>query len=105
MGNRLEQRPFKSSFNYFINDEDFLKWRINCKFYLNYFLKDGKPLFGAEGQQEAFHFWILIICGLCVPIMLLPKPILTYLNAQKKQKGNHVKLEEEVIFAFINFIV
>lgn len=62
------------------------------KIFLNGGSVDGKPLFGAEGQQEAFHFWILIICGICVPIMLFPKPILQHLNAKKKQHGS-----EEVI--------
>ena len=33
--------------------------------------------------------------------MLFPKPILTYLNAQKKKKGDHVALNEDVNILFI----
>jgi hypothetical protein len=42
----------------------------------------------------------MIICGICVPIMLFPKPILMHLNAKKKS-GDHVALQEEVIFNFL----
>lgn len=33
------------------------------------------------------HFWIVIICAICVPMMLFPKPILVYLNQGKQQQS------------------
>jgi V-type H+-transporting ATPase subunit a len=55
---------------------------------------DGKPLWGGPGEQENFHFWILIICGICVPIMLFPKPIIQYMKSNSNRKGFNNLIEE-----------
>jgi V-type H+-transporting ATPase subunit a len=43
------------------------------------------PLWGLDDYhtQESFHQWILIIVGICIPLMLFPKPIITYLRQGK----------------------
>ncbi len=55
---------------------------------------DGKPLWGGPGEQENFHFWILIVCGICVPIMLFPKPIIQYMKSNNNKKGFNNLIEE-----------
>ena len=60
---------------------------------------DGKPLFGdAQGKlQESLHFGIFIIALICIPIMLLPKPIIMYCSAGKPQKkGEYDAMAEGV---------
>lgn len=53
------------------------------------------PLFGEpRGPQENFHFWVLVISGICVPIMLLPKPILLYLRDKNSNHGYDQFIEE-----------
>ena len=55
------------------------------------------PLFGLpNGSQENFHFWVLVISAVCVPIMLLPKPIILYLRDKDSNHGFD-KFIEEVI--------
>jgi V-type H+-transporting ATPase subunit a len=65
------------------------------------------PLWGGPGEQENFHFIILIICGICVPLMLFPKPIITYLRAKKHDTGFDRLVEEvynNIIYNYFNFI-
>lgn len=56
-------------------------------------------------KQETFHVWVLIICGICIPIILFPKPILLYLKQTKSnekhsfnkfvdEEGNQLESEE-----------
>jgi V-type H+-transporting ATPase subunit a len=58
---------------------------------LNIFLKggsvEGKPLYGdTDGStQETIHLIILCICLLCIPIMLIPKPIILYIKQNKSE--------------------
>jgi V-type H+-transporting ATPase subunit a len=61
-----------------------------------------QPLFGEpHGAQENFHFWILVISGICVPIMLFPKPIILYLRDRNSQHGFDKFIEEVIILIFI----
>lgn len=51
---------------------------------------EGKPLYGEEGSQEALHKAILIIALLCVPLMLLPKPLILHFGRkQNEHKGEY----------------
>jgi len=58
---------------------------------LNIFLKggsvEGKPLYGdSDGStQERIHLIILGLCLICIPIMLIPKPIILYLKQNKPE--------------------
>lgn len=58
---------------------------------------DGKPLWGEAADQENLHMWILIIAGICVPIMLFPKPIIQYMRSSSKKQQGFNNLIEEVI--------
>jgi len=52
------------------------------------------PIWGLDDyhQQENFHSLVLIIAGLCVPIILFPKPILLYMRQSASHKnGNSQK--------------
>jgi V-type H+-transporting ATPase subunit a len=85
----------------------FIKWSINWKddtsqapsiitLLMNIFLKggsvDGRPLWGgsnADGYtQENVQFWLLIICLICVPVILIPKPFI--LNRKHKNAGGAI---------------
>ncbi len=84
----------------------FIKWSIDwtksptgppsiISLLMNVFLGggsvDGKPLF--EGQ-ETFNKTILYIALVCVPILLFPKPIITFYT-QGKKASNELEHEEE----------
>ena len=62
---------------------------------MNLFLKLGsvenKPLFYLSDPsfQENLQYYFLIISLICLPIILLPKPILTYLHLNKNKNHNH----------------
>jgi V-type H+-transporting ATPase subunit a len=60
---------------------------------MNIFLKGGsvdhKPLWGGEYTQETFHFFLLIIALICIPILLFPKPIILYLRSKNRPQGYH----------------
>jgi V-type H+-transporting ATPase subunit a len=47
--------------------------------------------------QETFQMSILIICGLCIPILLFPKPIILYLRQKKSAGDNYHEFNEEEI--------
>lgn len=63
---------------------------------MNLFLKvgsvEGKPLFYLSEPtfQENLQFYFLMISLICLPIILFPKPILTYLNLNKHKNQTHV---------------
>jgi V-type H+-transporting ATPase subunit a len=80
----------------------FIKWSVNWEddsskapsiitLLINIFLKkgsvDGKPLFIGTEFQETLHNYLLIVCLICIPLILIPKPILLYKKQQKEQ--NH----------------
>lgn len=53
------------------------------------------PLFGQPyGAQSNLHFWILILSGICVPVMLFPKPILQWMKAKQHNPGFDRFVEE-----------
>lgn len=54
--------------------------------FLSFGSVDGKPLF--EGQQD-LNFSIFIIALICIPVLLIPKPVLVYMNQQKENNSNH----------------
>jgi len=60
---------------------------------MNIFLKkgsvDNKPVFGTTIEQESINFYFLIICLICIPLILIPKPILVF---RKKLSENVDKL-------------
>lgn len=85
----------------------FIKWSIDWSvdtsrapsiitMLMNIFLKkgsvEGKPLWGDAETQETFHFWLLIVCVLCIPVILIPKPIIIY-RRQKSEKARRLKEE------------
>lgn len=57
---------------------------------MNIFLKGGsvdeKPLFNLANPafQESLQFYFFIIALICLPILLLPKPFITYFNHKKE---------------------
>ena len=62
---------------------------------MNIFLGMGKvgstPLWGGEGSQESFHFIVfgilyikIVIAIICIPLLLIPKPLLIYFSQKKK---------------------
>ena len=78
----------------------FIKWSVDWRqvstgppslitLLMNIFLAfgsvDGKPLF--HGQEE-LNFTIFLIALFCIPVLLFPKPIITYFN-QQKSHNNH----------------
>jgi len=93
----------------------FIKWSIDWGLYgtgnapsiinqlMNIFLAMGsvgdKPLWGGIGVQQNFHFLVLIISVICVPLMLFPKPIITYLrqknSSHKENKNEYQMINEE----------
>jgi len=96
----------------------FIKWSINWYLYLgpapdfnmtapsiitqlmNIFLALGDvgkyPLWGGDGVQKSFHQLALITSLICIPILLFPKPIITFLG-QKKQPHYEEFHNEEMI--------
>ena len=80
---------------------------------LNVFLKggsvDNQPLYGKEdgSSQESMHQFILVAALLCVPLMLLPKPIILYLrqhNENPFEDRRNLHIEEEKVRFLINII-
>ncbi len=65
---------------------------------MNIFLNGGsvdhKPLWGNEEIQVKTHQWFLIICLICVPILLFPKPILLYRRQIHEEQENKKKDKE-----------
>ena len=65
---------------------------------INIVIKKGSvndlPLWGTVKEQEGFHLFILIVCVLLIPIMLLPKPIIDYYRYKKKKERKENHLEE-----------
>ena len=65
---------------------------------LNMFLNGGSvgeqgqklPLWGRDDytKQETFQFYCLIICVICVPLMLIPKPIFEYMKMSSEEPNN-----------------
>jgi V-type H+-transporting ATPase subunit a len=61
------------------------------------------PLWGLDDyrKQENFHHLILIVCGICIPLMLFPKPIIAYFSQkshsphQNNKKDNYNKFIDE----------
>ena len=45
---------------------------------------DGKPMWGSIEAQELTHLILLIIALICIPLLLIPKPIIEY----KKKQNN-----------------
>lgn len=70
---------------------------------MNIFLKlgsvDGKPLYNLSEPafQENLQFYFLIISLICLPILLFPKPIMTYLKNNKNNSthDNYEALPDE----------
>jgi V-type H+-transporting ATPase subunit a len=76
----------------------FVKWTIDwshdpskapniISLLMNIFLKggsvDGKPLYMDSEFQETIHYWVLIICVICIPFLLIPKPFIVHKQQQK----------------------
>lgn len=59
--------------------------------FLNLGSVDGKPLFNREDAsfQENLQFYFLLVALVCLPILLFPKPIITYLQHAKKHANVH----------------
>ncbi len=64
--------------------------------FLNLGSVDGKPLYYIENPafQENLQFYFLIISLICLPILLLPKPIITYLQHSKSDEHSHKKVSD-----------
>lgn len=60
---------------------------------MNIFLKggsvDNKPVVGSTEFQESMNFYFLIICLICIPLILIPKPILTFRKISKENAEKH----------------
>ena len=67
---------------------------------INIVIKKGSvndlPLWGTVKEQEGFHLFILIVCVLLIPLMLLPKPIIDYYRYRRKKERNENHLEEGI---------
>jgi V-type H+-transporting ATPase subunit a len=76
----------------------FIKWSIDWSYdpskapniislLMNIFLKggsvEGKPLYMNAEFQENIQYMVLIICLICIPFILIPKPLIVY-GRQKK---------------------
>ena len=61
--------------------------------------KVDKPLYGDEAGnvQYRVQVLILVICLVCIPWMLVPKPLLEYFESHKTEH-NYIDLHEEVPF-------
>ena len=59
--------------------------------------------------QESFQFYALIICVICVPIMLIPKPIIEYMKISNEDENEHKKsftdLMVEQIIGTIEYVL
>ena len=55
---------------------------------------EGKPLWGDGSIQLEINRIVLIVACLCIPFLLIPKPILTYLNKRKKYQRNQILAKE-----------
>lgn len=64
--------------------------------FLNLGSVDGKPLYNFENAafQENLQFYFLIISLICLPILLFPKPIITYLQHSKSHNHSHKKVND-----------
>lgn len=82
----------------------FIKWSTNwdgreasapsiisqlMNIFLDFGNVDGKPLWGDDNTQQNFHFFLLILALILVPIMLFPKPIIIYLRNKNQYQVNH----------------
>ncbi len=60
---------------------------------MNIFLKkgsvDGKPLIISTNFQESLNFWVLIICLVCIPLVLLPKPFIIHSKMKEKENSHN----------------
>ncbi len=54
---------------------------------------DGKPVWGSIQIQESTHFILLLIALICVPFLLFPKPILTFMK--KGKEDDYQKLPDK----------
>jgi V-type H+-transporting ATPase subunit a len=80
----------------------FIKWTTNwdqdpsqapsiITLLMNIFLKagsvEGKPLWGSEYAIESVHFYFLLLALICIPVLLIPKPILLYMQKHKEEEN------------------
>jgi V-type H+-transporting ATPase subunit a len=97
----IPQIIFMTAFFGYMNIMIFIKWSTDWSddtskapsiitLLMNIVLKKGsvenKPLWGDAATQENLHYWILIICAICIPIILIPKPIILYKKHQLQNK-------------------
>jgi V-type H+-transporting ATPase subunit a len=65
---------------------------------MNIFLKlgsvQGKPLWGDGSTQVLINRIVLVVAFLCIPIMLIPKPLILY-NEIKNKKQQQENSEPE----------
>lgn len=67
---------------------------------LDTFIKMGNvhpKLYGIEGEQKAVHKFILAVFIICFFTMMIPKPIIEYLNLKKKKKYENFDHDHEKI--------
>jgi len=49
-------------------------------------------IWGTGLDQQIFHYFILIMIVICVPIMLFPKPIILYCRTKfKAENGDNIQ--------------
>ena len=76
---------------------------------MNIFLKvgsvQGKPLWGNGDTQVMINRIILVVAFLCIPILLLPKPIITYMNIKKKKQLEEQERNYNLIVEDVSFLV
>jgi V-type H+-transporting ATPase subunit a len=73
---------------------------------MNIFLKkgsvDGKPLIISTNFQESLNFWVLIICLICIPFVLFPKPFIIHSQMKKKEKEDSHNEEHGLSDLFVH---
>ncbi len=99
----IPQLIFMSTFFGYMIFMIFIKWSIDWSFdtskapniislLMNIFLKggsvEGKPLYMNADFQENIHFMVLIICLICIPFILIPKPLIFYKRQNKEGHDN-----------------
>ena len=90
----------------------FVKWAINydndtskapsiITILMNLFLKNGsvekKPVWGTVKKEESANRIFFYSALLCIPIILIPKPLIKILKMQKKEKKQNNDLSESLI--------
>lgn len=55
------------------------------------------PLWGNAPQQEYMEYWFLIIAGISIPWMLLPKPIILICRLPKHEEEHAEEDDDEEI--------